>query len=371
MRRATCLFLAVFSATAAATSAEAQDACDDRTGYPPAFFSMSDAATGQRLERSEPVVGKLTRKDRAPDEGSMAPPCDKPVYYDIYTADVRRGEWVAITLSTNDFSPNVAFYVPGKLGSGAMATSVWRLFGTYKPSGYDAERVMTMENIPAGPALIVITTAEAGQTGEYQMCWRYVENATSNPCWRPETSSSVGGLFISPLITGSFLASDEFEGYDRSEGFGARAGAGFGPITMFAEYSEELGDTRQGEGDGGGLYDLKTIMGGMRYHFLSEFGSVRPYLQGHYGVRERESELNNDMFKGQTFGGGIGLDLFFGQTFALDLGGFADRTKYGEMQVEGEDDFVELDSPTTWTRYRLNMGASWYLRNIVDGVVNP
>lgn len=220
-----------------------------------------------------------------------------------------------------------------------------------------------------GEARLRVMARTPGATGRFTIC-ALVTPTDVNPddCITPasvpvpEPESSVEGFEIAAFALAQRLDTEGIDHADQSSGWGVRAGIGLSErLQVFGLYSSELADQGVPEGESAPVYDLTSMDVGARLYLTGNSSTLRPYITGTYGWREREEAYDSDyMYYGRSWGGGLGSHLFMGRSLAFDLGLSYNNASYTEIAFE-EGDRVTLDDPFKATSLRIDIGLSLFL----------
>ena len=177
-------------------------------------------------------------------------------------------------------------------------------------------------------------------------------------------SSTTRGLSLGLYLQGASLS---VEGGDPGNGGGAglRVGYGFNRnITGFIRFDGSKTDIEDATVEGQWALGHGEI--GARFHFANSLRRWVPWLEAAVGARavtvsdatvEGEEESADVTFSGSAFSLGGGLDFYFSQTWALDLGlawssGEFSEIEVGPVSVSGFD----IDAQS----FRFNVGVVWW-----------
>lgn len=169
------------------------------------------------------------------------------------------------------------------------------------------------------------------------------------------------GVHAAPTIM-----SDDFDDYTGG-GIGLSVGYGFTPRTSVFVGVDVAGMTSDTRFDGFGeeqTSDLTHWDVGVRYSFDAPGRRFVPYLSAALTQRTNSGEFCDGFTcydiesSGSGFSGGVGLQLFFIESLALDAGWLLSFGSFSEASVDGESVTLE-DEPSVDTG-RFMIGASWY-----------
>lgn len=367
MRRSIMFALATIAGAAtsgiiAAAPAHAQmSMCEEVTAQPPMSFSDDDAASFRSITRGRAVTDRLTDDDRMSWD-TRSSVCDDEAFYHVYAVQVEAGQGIAVVAEAS-FTPMLAIYERGELLPGYSAESWVRRYHS-DVTGFSAYQVRTFTAREAGTMLVAITSREGRGTGRYHLCVSTVYSDGVYPCDKVEPTSSIRGVHVSPAFVGTWMSTEGVEQRHSTIGWGGRVGIGLGRVVLFGEYRDEIADDNaEGGAEWDGLYGMKSYDGGLRVYLGSDYGTIRPYVQGSYGVREREAESGPDRLRGRAWGGGAGLEMFLGRVFTFDFGGTAGRTTFNELSTDGAD-WADMD-PVQWSDLRASVGVSVNLSGLI------
>ena len=176
--------------------------------------------------------------------------------------------------------------------------------------------------------------------------------------------SATRGFMLGAHLSGASLT---LENEDRNEAGGGGLIVGYGVnrnITLLVQFDGAQFD-EQSTGDLEGDWRMGHVDFGVRYSFANSLRSWVPYLQGAFGyrsvsvqdpivdnVQREEVEISGG---GLTLGGGV--DIYFAETFALDLqllwtGGEFNTLRVDNVSATGFD----VDA----TSARFNVGVAWW-----------
>lgn len=174
------------------------------------------------------------------------------------------------------------------------------------------------------------------------------------------TKSHTNGFFLGVGLEG---ASQTVEGEDMESGGGLGLNLGYGFNKTFALYAN-LGGASISSHDIGD-YALAHVDLGARVSFRSGPNQVVPYLIGAVTGRAAKIDFvglsghsNSANVSGAGFTLGVGLNVFFNRTLALDLnylytGGNYDQVKVDNVTISG----LDLSAKTG----RLHAGVTWFV----------
>ncbi len=176
--------------------------------------------------------------------------------------------------------------------------------------------------------------------------------------------STTRGFMLGAHLSGASLT---LENEDRNAAGGGGLLVGYGlnrNITLLVQFDGAQFD-EQSTGDLEGDWRMGHVDFGVRYSFANSLRSWVPYLQGAFGyrsvsvqdpivdnVQREEVEISGG---GLTLGGGV--DIYFAETFALDLqllwtGGEFNTLRVDNVSATGFD----VDA----TSARFNVGVAWW-----------
>jgi opacity protein-like surface antigen len=179
--------------------------------------------------------------------------------------------------------------------------------------------------------------------------------------------SDNGGFMLNAHLTGQGLSGTGSESVTESGGgLGVALGYGFNDriIVYFnldaasMEYDE---DEPEFEDES---YDLVTGDLGVRVNFGNEGMRVRPYINAAFtgAAAVDEFELLDEDVESIVSGGGVtiggGLQYFFSQNLALDVGVQATQGAFTEITVDDQDE--EFEEGVAFTTSRIQLGVSWH-----------
>jgi opacity protein-like surface antigen len=111
-------------------------------------------------------------------------------------------------------------------------------------------------------------------------------------------------------------------------------------------------------------YTAVTADLGVRMNFGNEGMKLRPYINAAFSglVLGEEGELAGEEIVSTLSGGGLtvggGLQYFFSQNLALDVGLQATQGAFTDVAVDDEDE--ELDEGIAYTTSRIQLGVTWH-----------
>jgi len=179
--------------------------------------------------------------------------------------------------------------------------------------------------------------------------------------------SDNSGFLLNLHLTGNALSGTGTEAVTESGGgLGVTVGYGFNErialyLTFDGASMEYDDDSGADEGD---TYDLGTFDLGARMNFGNEGMKLRPYINAAFtGVAAlEETELSGENIETAVAGGGItiggGLQYFFSEKLALDLGLQATQGAFTMITVDDEDE--EFEEGIAFTTSRFQLGVSWH-----------
>lgn len=176
--------------------------------------------------------------------------------------------------------------------------------------------------------------------------------------------STTRGLSLALYLQGASLS---VEGGDPGSGAGGGLRVGYGinrTVTLFAR--TDLSETDVDDADVEGQWKLAHVELGGRFHFANSLRSWVPWLEAAIGARSvtvDDAEVEGDptadevTFSGSAFSLGGGLDFYFSESLALDVGlawtsGEFDEIEVGPVSLGGFD----LDAQS----FRFNLGLAWW-----------
>lgn len=151
-------------------------------------------------------------------------------------------------------------------------------------------------------------------------------------------SSIVNGLNVSAGFTGRSVLTDDADERHNVEGWILQWGFGIGErVHVFGEYEDAIGDVGEGDASfGEGLYGISGYAGGLRLYMTGRRSQFRPYVQGSFGMMEREAASGAAVFEGSAIGAELGVRFFLGRLFSFDFAATGNRNSYGKASVDGE-----------------------------------
>lgn len=176
--------------------------------------------------------------------------------------------------------------------------------------------------------------------------------------------STTRGLSLALYLQGASLS---VEGGDPGSGGGGGLRIGYGinrTITLFAR--TDASETDVDDADIEGQWKLAHVELGTRFHFANSLRSWVPWVEAAIGARAvsvDEAEVEGDptaeevTFNGSAFSLGGGLDIYFSESLALDVGlawtsGEFNEIEVGPVSIDGFD----LDARS----FRFNLGLAWW-----------
>jgi hypothetical protein len=172
-----------------------------------------------------------------------------------------------------------------------------------------------------------------------------------------EVASITEGFFVAPHLLGASL---EFEDEEAESGGGAGLTIGYGFTRMFAAFFTIDGaDIDIREPGISGDYTLGQADLGVRFNFRSETQKAIPYIE--VALTGRAAETTDDgvdiRLSGGAFTLGGGLNYYFQQKLAVDVGLSFSGGRFEKLEIDGDEvPFEEVDA--TGTRFRV--GLTWY-----------
>ncbi|MDP9178967.1 MAG: outer membrane beta-barrel protein [Gemmatimonadota bacterium] len=170
-------------------------------------------------------------------------------------------------------------------------------------------------------------------------------------------SSITEGFFLAPHLLGASL---EFEDEEVESGGGGGLTIGYGFTRMFSAFFTIDGasvDIR--DPDISGDYTLAQADLGARLNFRSETRKAIPYIEAALTGRAAETTVEgvDIQLSGPAFTLGGGLNYYFQQKLALDVGLSLSFGRFDTLEIDGDEvPYEEADA--TGTRFRV--GLTWY-----------
>lgn len=160
------------------------------------------------------------------------------------------------------------------------------------------------------------------------------------------------GVYVGIKLAGTSASFDDFESSDDTKGGGLEFDLGynfsnnFGIFSTLGGYSLDNSDVTLGYFDVGGRYFFGT-------------SSIKPYLDLALTASSFRDESQNIEYSlsGTGLSGGGGVQFFFTDNVALNLGLLISRINYREVEI-GNVTFDDLDYKATNTR--LKVGLAFY-----------
>lgn len=254
------------------------------------------------------------------------------------------GAWRAVTstgATLDDLGPCVSVLAQDRVATCHLT----------EPSRFDYELAIVIGNDHPGGEFHV-GLYEAGATGEHA---RTVAE-------RERGQSSISGLNVAAAFGSRMMSVRDMDQPHSSEGYLLRAGLGFlDRIEIFGEYQDEIADERiEGQSGADGWYSVRSQSVGTRLFLTGGRSRFRPYLEGSYGLRERELADGDALVKGRTFGGGLGFSVFLARPFAFDFAVVAGRSAFERAELDGETLYLN-DGQLDETSVGVRVGASFNL----------
>jgi len=152
---------------------------------------------------------------------------------------------------------------------------------------------------------------------------------------------------------------------DGGGGLGFRVGYGFNRIVTGYFEADGVSVDSEGSDEIQGTWTLGHVDLGVRFHFANTLRSWVPYLDLALGgrvakvtdVQVNGEDLGDISFNGGSFSFGGGIDVYFSQTFALDVGLKVSGGEFTEVDV-GSLTVGDLDIDATSTRFKV--GVVWW-----------
>jgi len=172
-----------------------------------------------------------------------------------------------------------------------------------------------------------------------------------------EVASITEGFFLAPHL---LAASLEFEDEEVESGGGAGLTIGYGFTRMFAAFFTIDGaDVDIRDAGISGDYTLAHADLGVRFNFRSETQKAIPYIEA--ALSGRAAETTDDGADIRLSGGALtlggGLNYYFRQKLAVDVGLSFSGGRFDKLEIEGDEvPYEEADA--TGTRFRV--GLTWY-----------
>jgi hypothetical protein len=176
--------------------------------------------------------------------------------------------------------------------------------------------------------------------------------------------STTRGLNLGFHLQAASLSVQEEEG-EGGGGAGFRIGYGINRIVTLYFEADGVSVSSENSDEFQGTWTLAHADLGARFHFANTLRSWVPYLDVAFGARgasvkdvEANGESIGDItFNGGSFSFGGGINLYFKQTFAMDVGlKFSDGT-FNEVEL-GAVSLNNLDIDATSVRFKV--GVVWW-----------
>jgi opacity protein-like surface antigen len=184
--------------------------------------------------------------------------------------------------------------------------------------------------------------------------------------WAPLSAqnSTTRGLNLGVHVHAASLS---VEGADAQEGGGLGIRIGYGLNRIITLYLELDGASVEVENAENlrGTWALGHVDFGARFHFANSLRRWVPYLEAAIGARAvsvsdpfvGNEEIDDVTFSGGAFSVGGGLDVYFTQTLALDLGLKFSTGEFNQIDV-GAVSIRNLDIDANSTRFKV--GIVWW-----------
>lgn len=175
------------------------------------------------------------------------------------------------------------------------------------------------------------------------------------------------GFMLNLHLAGNALSGTGSDAVTESGG-GLGLTVGYGFSDRIALYLTFDGGSLEYDEDSGAAedesYDLGTFDLGVRVNFRNEWNKLRPYLNAAItGVAAvDETDVLGEDVESTVAGGGItiggGVQYFFSENFALDVGLQATQGAFTQVTIDDEDE--EFDEGVAFSASRLQLGVTWH-----------
>jgi hypothetical protein len=262
-----------------------------------------------------------------------------------------------VSVQTNDAGVGTAWLSPGSYRivnpdaypwNGNAYT--WDIIVPVKPGAgiirltqANATRVIALAPVPSAPSAPRVVT---------------VPSSPGKPTLASDAVQSVTqGFFVAPHLLGASLKAED-EPTESGGGGGVSLGYGFSR-NVAAFFTADVASIDINDSEIEGTYTLANVDFGLRFNLTDQSHKGVPYLEAAFTGRAAQTTVEGIeiQISGPAFSGGVGLNYYFQQKLAFDLGLSYTYGKFDTLEIDGDE--TPFDSfNATGARFRI--GVTWF-----------